>query len=263
MSPDSARLRAEHLTLAYEGKAVISDLSFSLPNGQITSIIGPNGSGKSTLLKGLGRLLRPVSGSVMLDGLPLDSRPTRHIATQLSVLPQAPSAPTGLTVADLVSRGRHPRQKWYQQFSTVDEAIIVHALAATDIADLADAPLEDLSGGQRQRAWISMTLAQETGILLLDEPTTYLDLAHQVEVLELIRCLNREHGRTVLMVLHDISLAARYSDRMIAINGGRIVAEGTPDEVVTSRLLQEVFGLSADVIREPTEGRPHVIPLGR
>lgn len=258
----TGRLTAQNLSLAYDGRTVVENLTLTVPDGCVTSIIGPNGCGKSTLLKGLGRLLPPAAGNVLLDGTPLGQRSTRYVATQLSLLPQTPSAPSGLTVADLVSRGRHPRQKWYQQFSRADEQVIIQALWATDIADLADRSLEDLSGGQRQRAWISMTLAQETDILLLDEPTTYLDLAHQVEVLELVRRLNREHGRTVLMVLHDISLAARYSDRIIAMHGGRIVAEGAPEEVITPDLLQDIFGLRAAVITEPTEGRPHVIPLG-
>ena len=255
-------LRARNLSLGYDGADIISGLSLDVPNARVTSIIGPNGCGKSTLLRGLGRLLSPRGGEVLLDGAPLREHSTRHIATRISVLPQTPTAPSGLTVADLVSRGRHPRQKWYQQFSTSDESIVESALAATDILELADTPLEDLSGGQRQRAWISMTLAQETGILLLDEPTTYLDLAHQVDVLELVRRLNREHGRTVVMVLHDISLAARYSDHIVAMKSGAIVAQGTPAEVITPERLLDVFGLEAHVVQEPTEGRPHVIPLG-
>ena len=255
-------LRARNLSLGYDGADIISGLSLDVPNARVTSIIGPNGCGKSTLLRGLGRLLSPRAGEVLLDGTPLREHSTRHIATRISVLPQTPTAPSGLTVADLVSRGRHPRQKWYQQFSTSDESIVESALAATDILGLADTPLEDLSGGQRQRAWISMTLAQETGILLLDEPTTYLDLAHQVDVLELVRRLNREHGRTVVMVLHDISLAARYSDHIVAMKSGAIVAQGTPAEVITPERLLDVFGLEAHVVQEPTEGRPHVIPLG-
>ena len=255
-------LQARNLSLGYEGPSIINNLSLAVPDARVTSIIGPNGCGKSTLLRGLGRLLPPRSGEVLLDGSSLASRTTREIATRISVLPQTPTAPSGLTVADLVSRGRHPRQKWYQQFSLADQSVVEDALAATDITDLADTPLEDLSGGQRQRAWISMTLAQETGILLLDEPTTYLDLAHQVDVLELVRRLNRVHHRTVVMVLHDISLAARYSDHMVAMKDGAIVMEGTPDEVVTPGLLMDVFGLDAHVVPEPTDGRPHVIPLG-
>lgn len=258
----ATHLRAENVTLGYDGRDIITDLSLAVPDGQVTSIIGPNGCGKSTLLRGLGRLLAPRSGQVILDGEPLAAHSTRHIATRISVLPQTPTAPSGLTVADLVSRGRHPRQKWYQQFSAADQTVVEQALIATDIAELATTPLEDLSGGQRQRAWISMTLAQETGILLLDEPTTYLDLAHQVDVLELIHRLNREHGRTVVMVLHDISLAARYSDHIVAMKDGRIVTQGPPGDVVTAELLRDVFGLAAHVVAEPTAGRPHVIPLG-
>lgn len=255
-------LQAENLTLGYDGPDIIHNLTLTVPEARVTSIIGPNGCGKSTLLRGLGRLLAPRSGQVLLDGQPLASQSTRWIATRISILPQTPTAPSGLTVADLVSRGRHPRQKWYQQFSPADQSVVEDALQATDIAELAATPLEDLSGGQRQRAWISMTLAQETGIILLDEPTTYLDLAHQVDVLELVRRLNRRHNRTVVMVLHDISLAARYSDHIVAMQDGRIVAQGTPQEVVTPGLLRDVFGLNAHVVPEPTEGRPHVIPLG-
>lgn len=257
-----AQLRAENLTLGYDGPDIIRDLSLDVPSGQVTTIIGPNGCGKSTLLRALGRLITPRSGQVTLDGVALPQLSSRRIATCLSILPQTPTAPSGLTVADLVSRGRHPRQKWYQQFSVGDQAAVEAALVETDLADLADTPLEDLSGGQRQRAWISMTLAQDSGILLLDEPTTYLDLAHQVDVLELVRRLNRRNGRTVVMVLHDISLAARYSDNMVVMKDGGIVARGTPQEVVTAELLQEVFGLNAHIVTEPTAGRPHVIPLG-
>ncbi len=258
----TAALRAENLTLGYDGPSIIHNLSLTVPEAQVTSIIGPNGCGKSTLLRGLGRLLTPRSGDVLLDGVSLGKQSTRHIATRISILPQTPTAPSGLTVADLVSRGRHPRQKWYQQFSLEDQTVVDDALRATDIAELAGTPLEDLSGGQRQRAWISMTLAQETGIILLDEPTTYLDLAHQVDVLELVRRLNRRHNRTVVMVLHDISLAARYSDHIVAMKDGHIVTEGTPADVVTAQLLRDVFGLDAQVVNEPTDGRPHVIPLG-
>ncbi|MBT2514167.1 ABC transporter ATP-binding protein [Arthrobacter sp. ISL-30] len=264
MNPTERRegLSAQDLSLGYGGPDIIHKLSVAIPTAQVTAIIGPNGCGKSTLLRGLGRLLNPRSGEVLLDGLPLARQSTRQIATRISILPQAPTAPSGLTVADLVSRGRHPRQRWYQQFSSEDQSVVEDALRATDILELADTSLEDLSGGQRQRAWISMTLAQETEILLLDEPTTYLDLAHQVDVLELVRRLNREHGRTVVMVLHDISLAARYSDRIVAMKDGRIVAQGTPADVVTPERLRDVFGLDAHVVSEPTDGRPHVIPLG-
>ncbi|MGW0008030.1 ABC transporter ATP-binding protein [Nocardia grenadensis] len=254
-------LRAENLALGYDGAAVVTDLTFDVPTGSVTSIIGPNGCGKSTLLRGLGRLIAPRAGRVLLDGKPIDTLPTRQVARRVGILPQSPAAPPGLTVADLVSRGRHPRQRWYEQFSVLDEKTLREVLNSTGMLDLAGARLEELSGGQRQRAWISMTLAQETGIMLLDEPTTYLDLAHQVELLELIVRMNREHNRTVLMVLHDISLAARYSDHLVAMKNGAIVTQGTPEQVVRPDVLRDVFGLAAQVVTEPTAGRPHVIPL--
>ncbi|MGW9415934.1 ABC transporter ATP-binding protein [Arthrobacter cupressi] len=255
-------LSAERLSLGFEERIVVRGLDLSLERGSVTTIIGPNGCGKSTLLKGLSRLLKPGDGRVLLDGKDLRSFSQRAIAQRIAVLPQTPIAPAGLTVSELVTRGRHPRQKWYQQFSAGDEAAVAAALEATDVSALAHTVLDDLSGGQRQRAWISMALAQESDILLLDEPTTYLDLAHQVEVLELVRRLNRELGRTVVMVLHDISLAARYSDRIVAMKDGLIEAQGTPAEVVTAELLWSIFGLRAHVVPEPSEGRPHVIPLG-
>ncbi|WP_280236691.1 ABC transporter ATP-binding protein [Nocardia cyriacigeorgica] len=255
-------LRAENLTLGYNGTDVVRDMTLDIPSGAVTSVIGPNGCGKSTLLRGLGRLLRPTSGRVLLDGVPIDAQPTRTVAQRISILPQSPVAPPGLTVADLVSRGRHPRQRWYEQFSVLDEASLRQSLSSTGLLDLANARLEELSGGQRQRAWISMTLAQETDIMLLDEPTTYLDLAHQVELLELIVRLNRECDRTIVMVLHDISLAARYSDHLVVMKDGAIVIQGAPDDVVRPDVLRDVFGLAAHVVTEPAEGRPHVIPLG-
>ncbi|MEU1527392.1 ABC transporter ATP-binding protein [Nocardia rhamnosiphila] len=254
-------LRAENLTLGYDGADIVTDLTFDVPTGSVTSIIGPNGCGKSTLLRGLGRLITPRAGRVLLDGRPIGTLPTRQVARHVSILPQSPIAPPGLTVADLVSRGRHPRQRWYEQFSVLDETTLRHVLNSTGMLDLAGARLEELSGGQRQRAWISMTLAQETDIMLLDEPTTYLDLAHQVDLLKLIVRMNREHNRTVLMVLHDISLAARYSDHLVAMKNGAIVVEGTPEHVVRPDVLRDVFGLAAQVVAEPTEGRPHVVPL--
>lgn len=258
----TAHLSAHDLTLGFHGREVVPGINVAFARGTVTSIIGPNGCGKSTLLRGLGRLLRPQQGRVLLEGSDVAAMQARAVAQRMSILPQTPHAPNGLTVGELVARGRHPRQRWYQQFSGSDEGAIAAALEATDIAGLAATPLEDLSGGQRQRAWISMILAQQTELMLLDEPTTYLDLAHQVDVLELVRGLNRDTGRTVVMVLHDISLAARYSDVIIAMRDGKIVAEGPPSEVVTPELLWDVFGLRAEVIREPEEGRPHVVPLG-
>lgn len=258
----TSRLRARGLTLSYDGRAIISGLDFDVHDGEVTAIIGPNGCGKSTLLRGLGRVMAPAAGEVLLDDVPLRSIPTRQIARRVSLLPQAPEAPAGLTVAELVARGRHPHQRWFEQFTRSDEAVVREAMASTGVEHLADQPLDELSGGQRQRAWLSMTLAQQTDIVLLDEPTTYLDLAHQVEVLELVQELNAVHGRTVVMVLHDISLAARYASRIVAMKDGRIISSGTPDEVISEDMLADVFGLRAAIMREPVLGRPHVLPLG-
>jgi iron complex transport system ATP-binding protein len=258
----AVRLRAESVRLGYGDRTVVDGLDLDVVTGTVTAVIGPNGCGKSTLLRALGRLLRPSAGQVVLDGRRIDRTPTREVAKVLGVLPQAPTAPEGLTVADLVARGRHPHQSWYRQWSADDEDAVARALEWTGIADLAERPVDELSGGQRQRAWISMALAQGTDLLLLDEPTTFLDLAHQVEVLELVRRLHREVGRTVVMVLHDLNLAARYADRLVAMRGGRIVAAGDPRDVVTEELLAEVFGLDARVIADPVVGSPLVVPVG-
>lgn len=259
-STPSSRLRAEAVTVGYGETPVVRDLTLDVPDGRVTTIIGPNGCGKSTMLRTLARLLRPTSGTVLLDGEPLQALPTREIARRMALLPQTPLAPEGLLVRDLVGRGRHPHQRWFSQWSAEDEAIVEAALEMTDTAELRDRALDQLSGGQRQRAWIAMTLAQDTELLLLDEPTTYLDLAHQVEVLDLVTRLNRERGRTVVMVLHDLNLAARYSDRMIVMRDGAIVTEGPPAEVTTSAMLAEVFGLDADVLPDPRTGLPIIVP---
>jgi iron complex transport system ATP-binding protein len=262
-SADTAvRLRAEAVRLGYGERVVVDGLDLDVVAGTVTAVIGPNGCGKSTLLRALGRLLRPGSGQVLLDGRRIDRMATREVATILGVLPQSPSAPEGLTVADLVARGRHPHQAWYRQWSRDDEDAVHQALEWTGMLDLAERPVDELSGGQRQRAWISMALAQGTDLLLLDEPTTFLDLAHQVDVLELVRRLHSEVGRTVVMVLHDLNLAARYADRLVAMRDGRIVASGTPHEVITEELLAEVFGLDARVIADPVAGTPLVVPVG-
>ena len=258
-----SRLRAELVTVGYGGDPVARDLSLAIPDGKVTSIVGPNGCGKSTVLRTLARLLKPTSGQVVLDGEPIDSMPTRDIAQRLCLLPQSPLAPDGLLVRDLVGRGRHPHQRWFRQWSRDDEDIVESALALTDTADLRDRPLDQLSGGQRQRAWIAMTLAQDTELMLLDEPTTYLDLAHQVEVLDLVARLNRDRGRTVAMVLHDLNLAARYSDVVIVLKEGAVVATGDPASVFTVELLREVFGLEADVLSDPRTGLPIVVPIGQ
>ena len=257
------RLAAEHVRLAYDDRVVVDDLDLELTEGSFTAIIGPNGCGKSTLLRALGRLMRPAGGQVLLDGRAIARTPTREVAKVLGLLPQAPIAPEGLTVTDLVARGRHPHQSWLRQWSRDDEAVVAEALAWTDMADLADRPVDTLSGGQRQRAWISMALAQGTDLLLLDEPTTYLDLAHQIDVLELIGRLHAERGRTVAVVLHDLNLAARYAQRLVAMKDGALVASGTPEQVLTEALLADVFDLEARVIADPVAGTPMVVPVRR
>ncbi|CAM5613305.1 ABC transporter ATP-binding protein OS=Streptomyces tendae OX=1932 GN=GUR47_05995 PE=4 SV=1 [Streptomyces tendae] len=234
----------------------------TVPPGVITTIIGPNGCGKSTLLRTLSRLLRPTGGTVVLDGEDIAALRTRDVAKKLGLLPQAPVAPEGLTVSDLVARGRHPHQSWLRQWSSDDADVVRRALAMTGVSDLADRPVDSLSGGQRQRVWISMTLAQGTDLLLLDEPTTYLDLAHAIDVLDLVDDLH-ESGRTVVMVLHDLNLATRYSDHLVVMREGAILAQGHPRDVVTADLLHEAFGLRAKVIDDPVGDRPLVVPIGR
>ncbi|MFI5980351.1 ABC transporter ATP-binding protein [Streptomyces sp. NPDC051555] len=259
---DVPRLAANGVTVGYGDRTVIDALDVTIPQGVITTIIGPNGCGKSTLLRTLSRLLKPTRGSVVLDGEDIARLRTRDVAKKLGLLPQAPVAPEGLTVADLVARGRHPHQSWLRQWSSDDASVVERALAMTGVADLADRPVDSLSGGQRQRVWISMTLAQGTDLLLLDEPTTYLDLAHAVDVLDLVDDLH-ESGRTVVMVLHDLNLAARYSDNLIVMKAGSVLAQGHPRDVLTAELLHEAFGLRAMVIDDPVGDRPLVVPIGR
>jgi iron complex transport system ATP-binding protein len=254
------RLTAEHLRLAYDDLVVVDDLSLALPTAAVTVIVGANACGKSTLLRALARLLVPQAGAVLLDGDEIRSLPTRTVAQRLGILPQQPIAPDGIVVADLVARGRHPHQRWFRQWSREDEDAVAHALAVTETADLADRSVDELSGGQRQRVWIAMALAQGTEILLLDEPTTFLDLAHQIEVLDLLDELNRS-GRTVVCVLHDLNLACRYAHHLVAMKDGAVVAEGPPAEVVTEALVADVFGLDCRVVPDPVAGTPLVIPI--
>ncbi|MFI6298061.1 ABC transporter ATP-binding protein [Nonomuraea sp. NPDC050790] len=256
------RLQAVDVKLGYGDRVIVDGLDLGVEAGTVTTIIGPNGCGKSTLLRALGRLLKPAGGEVLLDGKKISTIATKEVARILTVLPQSPSAPEGLTVADLVARGRHPHQTWYRQWSSDDEKAVGVALHMTGLSDLAERPLDELSGGQRQRAWISMALAQGTDLLLLDEPTTFLDLAHQVEVLELVRHLHAQAGRTIVMVLHDLNLAARYADRLVAMRDGSVVAAGTPHEVLTEELIREVFDLDSKVITDPVAGTPLVVPIG-
>ncbi|MEU8892124.1 ABC transporter ATP-binding protein [Streptomyces sp. NPDC048442] len=260
MSSDASRLRAASLTLGYEDRTVVHELDLAVPDGRVTVIVGPNACGKSTTLRALGRLLKPKGGAVLLDGAELARIPTKKIAQSIGLLPQTPVAPEAITVADLVSRGRQPHQAWWKQWSAEDERAVTDAMERTDVAALAERSVDELSGGQRQRVWIAMALAQETDLLLLDEPTTYLDISHQVEVLDLVRQLNRERGRTVVVVLHDLNQAARYADHLVAMKAGEIVAEGAPADVVTEDLVREVFGLEAVVVPDPVTGSPLVVP---
>ncbi|WP_205696743.1 ABC transporter ATP-binding protein [Conexibacter sp. SYSU D00693] len=259
----TAPLRAERLTVAYEDRDVVHDLDLEIPRGQVTAIVGANGCGKSTLLKALARLLKPKRGTVLLDGRAISEQPTKDVAKRLGILPQSPVAPDGLQVEDLVARGRHPHQTLLRQWSPADEAAVRHALEATAMADLRDRAVDELSGGQRQRAWIAMTLAQETEVLLLDEPTTFLDLAHQIDVLDLLHDLVARHGRTVVMVLHDLNQACRYADHLVALREGRVHVAGAPRDVVDETFVREVLGLPAQVVEDPVTGTPLCLPLGR
>ena len=260
--PGGARLTGSGLTLGYDRRTITEDLDVAVPDGSFTVIVGPNACGKSTLLRALARILRPSSGTVVLDGDPIAGWPAKKLARTLGLLPQSPISPDGITVADLVSRGRYPHQSLLRQWSREDEKVVAESMAATGVQDLAGRHVDELSGGQRQRVWIAMALAQQTPLLLLDEPTTFLDIAHQIEVLDLCAALHEE-GRTVVAVLHDLNHAARYATHMIAMRAGRIVAEGGPSEVVTADLVEEVFHLPCQVIDCPETGTPLVIPAAR
>ncbi|UOE45831.1 ABC transporter ATP-binding protein [Agromyces larvae] len=262
MSADR-ELDIRDLTLGYDGDDIVRGVSTRIPPGRMTAIIGANASGKSTLLRGVARLLAPRSGEVVLDGASVHAMRPADLARIVGLLPQSPIAPDSITVGDLVGRGRYPHQGWFRRWTAADEAAVDRALAATGTVDLMQRRVLELSGGQRQRVWIAMALAQETDILLLDEPTTFLDVNYQVEVLDLLADLNRERGTTVVMVLHELGLACRYADHVIAMRDGRIVAEGAPNEVVTAPLVEQVFDLRCEVIADPLSGTPLVIPIGR
>lgn len=260
VSPPS--LAAEGLCLSYDRRQVVHELDLVVAAGQITVIVGANGCGKSTLLRGLGRLLKPAAGRVRLGGVDVWSMSPRRVAAVLGVLPQQPVAPEGISVADLVGRGRYPHQGLFRRWTSDDDRIVADALDATGTADLADRRIEELSGGQRQRVWIAMSLAQQPRIVLLDEPTTYLDVAHQLDVLDLIADLNHRASATVVMVLHDLNLAARYADHLVVMADGRILIEGHPADILTDTTVTEAFGLTSLVIPDPVTGRPMVIPIG-
>ena len=257
------RLYVDNVSLDYGGATIVDQLSLGVPDGQVTVIVGANACGKSTLLRGLARLLRPSGGSVMLDGEAIHQRSTKEVAKVLGLLPQNPIAPEGVTVVDLVGRGRHPHQSMLRRWSAADDDAVALALTATGTSDLADRMVDELSGGQRQRVWIAMALAQGTDLLLLDEPTTYLDVAHQVEMLDLLADLNAERGTTIVMVLHDLNLSARYAHHLVALKHGQIIAEGVPADVVTEKVVHEVFGLNCQVITDPVSATPLVVPIGR
>ncbi|MCJ1703022.1 MULTISPECIES: ABC transporter ATP-binding protein [unclassified Rathayibacter] len=256
-------LTVDALTLGYGDRTVVEGLDLVVPPGRITAIVGANACGKSTLLRSMSRLLAPRAGTVLLDGKAVHRTPAKQLARTLGLLPQSPIAPEGITVADLVGRGRHPHQGILSRWNAHDDEAVATALDATDTAALADRAVDELSGGQRQRVWIAMALAQETDLLLLDEPTTFLDVSHQVEVLDLLVDLNRNRGTTVVMVLHDLNLAARYADHLVALAGGTVHAAGTPAEVLTEDTVRAVFGLDSRIITDPTSGTPLMLPLGR
>jgi iron complex transport system ATP-binding protein len=262
-TPTRSRLGSTDLRLAYDQRVIVDGLSVDVPDGLITAIVGANACGKSTLLRALARLLKPQHGQVLLDGHEIHSIRTKEVARRLGLLPQSPIAPEGITVGDLVARGRSPHQKLLQQWSGADEQAVVAALHATNTIDLADRAVDELSGGQRQRVWIAMALAQETPILLLDEPTTFLDVAHQIEVLDLVADLNERRGTTVVMVLHDLNQACRYADHVIAMDRGAIAASGAPTDVITADLVRGVFGLECIVVDDPVSGTPMVVPAAR
>ncbi|WP_275425731.1 ABC transporter ATP-binding protein [Nocardioides solisilvae] len=259
----TSRLVADRVTLGYGERTVVRDLSLAVPDHRVSVIVGANACGKSTLLRGMARLLRPAGGSVLLDGEAIHRLPSRQVARTLGLLPQSAVAPEGLTVTDLVSRGRHPHSGLLRRWSREDDEAVADALALTGTLDLADRPVDQLSGGQRQRVWVAMALAQRTDLLLLDEPTTYLDLAHQVELLDVLRDLNAARGTTIVMVLHELAMASRYADHLVAMQGGRVVAAGTPAEVVTPDVVRRVFDLECRVIEDPVSHTPLVVPVGR
>jgi iron complex transport system ATP-binding protein len=258
-----SRLRAENLTLGYERRTIVDRLDVTVPDHTFTVVVGANGSGKSTLLRGLARMLAPRGGTVYLDGADIRARASKEVSRRLGLLPQSPIAPDGITVADLVGRGRYPHQGMLRQWSADDQRAVDRAMAATGVGDLVDRYVDELSGGQRQRVWLAMALAQETPILLLDEPTTFLDIAHQVEILDLCADLREHQGRTLVVVLHDLNLACRYAGHLIAMKDGRIAEQGDPAEVVTAELVERVFGLRCRVIEDPESGTPLIIPARR
>ncbi|MCX4181069.1 iron-enterobactin ABC transporter ATP-binding protein [Enterobacter sichuanensis] len=263
MTYTPSRLRGENLTLSYGKKIIARDLTVAIPDGHFTAIIGPNGCGKSTLLRTLSRLMTPVEGSVFLDGEQIQRFPSKEVARRIGLLAQNATTPGDITVLELVSRGRYPHQPLFTRWRKEDEEAVNRAMRATGITDLALQSVDTLSGGQRQRAWIAMVLAQETAIMLLDEPTTWLDISHQIDLLELLSELNRTQGYTLAAVLHDLNQACRYATHLIALRDGEIVAQGAPKEIVTPELIARIYGMRCMIIDDPVAGTPLVVPLGR
>lgn len=259
----SNRLQAENIVAGYEHKTVIQNVSLAIPDNKISVFIGANGCGKSTLLKTMARLIKPTSGHIRIDGRALDKIPSKQLARVIGLLPQSPIVPEGISVADLVGRGRFPHQSWFGAWTKKDYEAIEEAMATMNITEFANLSIDELSGGQRQRVWIAMALAQQTDILFLDEPTTFLDIAYQVEILDLLTDLNRKRGTTIVMVLHDINLSARYADHIFALHSGKLVAEGEPSKVITSTLVKDIFGLDCSVVEDPLSRSPMVVPKGR
>ncbi|HEX7063450.1 MAG TPA: ABC transporter ATP-binding protein [Bacillales bacterium] len=255
------RLQTKALNIGYAQSLIVENLNISIPAGKITALVGPNGSGKSTILKTMSRLMKPTDGAVLLDGKAIHEQSTKEIAKQLAILPQNPTVPEGLTVSELIGYGRFPHRKGFGTLTKEDKEAVYWAMQATGMVVFEGRPIDQLSGGQRQRAWIAMALAQETDILFLDEPTTFLDMAHQLEVLHLLERLNREQGRTIVMVVHDLNHAARYAHHMVAVKAGDVISEGSPSEVMTADVLREVFAIEADIINDPRTGLPLCMPF--
>ncbi|MDN4475619.1 ABC transporter ATP-binding protein [Demequina sp. SYSU T00192] len=254
------RLQARNAVIGYGGDPIVRGVDVEVPDGRITAIVGPNGCGKSTLLRALVRLLHPTEGTILLDGEDIHRMHTRDVARRVGLLPQSPIAPAGITVKELVARGRTPHQKVLRPWSAEDETAVLSALHSTALTDIQDAVVDELSGGQRQRAWIAMTLAQDTPVMILDEPTTYLDIAHQYDVMDLLHRLNTRQERTIVMVVHDLHQAARYAHHVIAMRDGVVAAAGAPADVFTEDLIREVFALEARVLADPVTGTPLVVP---
>lgn len=256
-------LQAQNLHAGYEQKKILNDVHLSIPQNKMSIIIGANGCGKSTLLKTMARLIKPADGEVVLDGKSIHQMPPKQLAKTLGLLPQSPVVPEGITVADLVGRGRFPHQTLFGSWSKKDYEAVAEALEMMNITEFADRNIDELSGGQRQRVWIAMALAQQTDILFLDEPTTFLDITYQVEILDLLTDLNKKYGTTIVMVLHDINLSSRYADYLFTMKNGRLIAEGTPQDIITSTLIRETFQLECSVITDPVSNTPLILPIGR